>query len=307
MANVGGAAFSDYTGYQPVNFPDNLTDPNHWQPVRNPDGSVQKFLTPHGGRVVPFALKSSAQFRPGPQPQAESWLYQQRLSDTIRLKAELDDQAKMSAEFWEDGPGTETPPGHWNRLAQEISNRDKHSLDDDVKMFFALNAAEFDGSISVWEAKRVYDAIRPISAIRYFYAGQIITGFAGEGNGTTAIDGANWNTWVASAPHPEFPSGHSAFSNAAADILRRITGSDAFVKQVKFAAGSSRYDAGASPAKDTSLDWLTFSESAEDASFSRRPGDIHFEEADLRSRTIGRQVAQAVRDRYFALTGSAQQ
>ncbi len=60
----------------------------------------------------------------------------------------------MSAEYWDDFAGTDTPPGHWNRLAEEISQRDQHDLDQDVKMFFALNAAEHDTSVSVWEAKR---------------------------------------------------------------------------------------------------------------------------------------------------------
>ncbi len=307
LGDLGGAPYSDYTGYQAVNFPDNLTDPNHWQPIRNPDGTVQRYLSPHWGKVTPFALKSASQFRPGPPPLAGTWLYNKRLKDTIALQAGLDDRAKASAEYWEDGPGTETPPGHWNRLAQEISNRDKHTLDDDVKMFFALNAAQFDVSVAVWEAKRTYDAIRPASAIRYFYAGQNIMGFAGKGNGMAQIDGSAWNSWVASAPHPEFPSGHSAFSNASAEILRRFTDSDSFAKQVTFAAGSSRYDAGSSPAQETTLDWLTFSEIAEDASLSRRLGGIHFDEADIRSRIIGRQVAGVVWDKYQSLLGSAQQ
>ena len=76
-----------------------------------------------GGKVTPFALKSSDQFRPGPQPQAGTWLYQQRMRDVMRLNAELDDRGKMSAEYWDDAVGSETLPGHWNRLAEEISNR----------------------------------------------------------------------------------------------------------------------------------------------------------------------------------------
>ncbi len=185
--------------------------------------------------------------------------------------------------------------------------RDLHSLDNDVKMYFALNNALLDVSIAVWDAKRTYDAIRPASAIRSYYSGQTIQGFGGPGQGITSIDAAKWRSFIPTPPHPEYPSGHSAFSSACAEILKRFTGSDTFSKSVTFPAGSSRYDPGASPAGDTVIQWQTFSEVADDAGLSRRVGGIHNEEADFRSRTIGRQVAGTVWDRYTQLLkGSGQ-
>ena len=50
--------------YQPVNTPDTLVDPDHWQPLRPPNGTVQRFLTPHWRNVTPFALTSAAQSGP---------------------------------------------------------------------------------------------------------------------------------------------------------------------------------------------------------------------------------------------------
>jgi hypothetical protein len=267
---------------------------------------VLKFLSPQWGRVVPFALKSGDQFRPGPPPQAGSWLYDQRMRDVIRLNTELDDRAKVSAEFWNDPPGSVTPPGHWNEFAQDVSARDNHTLDDDVKMFFALNNAELDASIAIWDAKRFYDAIRPISAVRYWYAGTSLQGWAGAGKGITTIDGANWTPWIPTPAHPEYPSGHSGFSSAAAQILRSFTGSDTYNKTLTFAAGSSAIDPGASPAKDTVLSWATFSEVGDDAGYSRRAGGIHYDEADYRSRTIGRQVATAVWEKCQKLINGGQ-
>jgi hypothetical protein len=298
--------YSDYTGYTPVNFPESLVDVNHWQPLRAANGTVQKFLSPQWGLVAPFALKSGDQFRPGPQPQAGSWLYDQRMRDVIRLNTELDDRAKVSAEFWNDPPGSVTPPGHWNEFAQDISARDVHTLDADVKMFFVLNNAELDASIAIWDAKRFYDAIRPISAVRHWYAGMTLQGWAGAGNGITTIDGANWMSWIPTPAHPEYPSGHSGFSSAAAQILRSFTGSDAYNKTLTFAAGSSTIDPGASPTATTVLTWATFSEVADDAGYSRRAGGIHYDEADYRSRTIGRQVATLVWERYQQLINGGQ-
>src|SRR5262249_48500993 len=86
LVDLGGnGPETGYTGYQAVNFPPDLKDPNHWQPIRAADGTIQTFLSPHWGKVTPFALKSADQFRSGPQPKAGTWLYQQRMRDGIRL------------------------------------------------------------------------------------------------------------------------------------------------------------------------------------------------------------------------------
>jgi hypothetical protein len=304
LGDLGGTGpYADYTNYQAVNFPEDLVDPARWQPLRSETGAVQRFLSPHWGKVIPFALKSADQFRPGPPPNFGTFLFQQRLRDIIRISAELDDRGKMSAEYWDDFAGTDTPPGHWNRLAEEVSARDQNDLDKDVKMFFALNAALHDVSVSVWDAKRAYDYIRPVSAVRSAYKGQQVQGWAGKGKGITTIDGSEWQSWIATPPHPEFPSGHSAYSNAAAEVLKRFTGSDTFLKKVTFAAGSSRFDPGASPVKETTLEWQTFSEVAEDAAWSRRVGGIHYDEADFRSRVLGRGVAVQAWEKYVQLVG----
>ena len=88
------------------------------------------------------------------------------------------DYGRALAEFWADGPSSETPPGHWNVIANEVSDspemarrreqagpRDR--LEWDVKLYFALNGAVHDAAIAAWGAKRVYETARPISMIRY--------------------------------------------------------------------------------------------------------------------------------------------
>src|SRR5829696_4542718 len=68
LGDLHPGAYSDYTGYAPVNDPDHINDPNRWQPLRVPDGHggsvVQTYITPHWGLATPFALGSGAQFRP---------------------------------------------------------------------------------------------------------------------------------------------------------------------------------------------------------------------------------------------------
>ena len=92
-------------------------------------------------------------------------------------------------------------------------------------MFFALGNALLDASIAVWDAKRFYDSIRPISAVRYLFAGQTITAWGGPGLGTREILGEQFRPYLPTPPFAEYTSGHSAFSAAAARRLQRFTGS----------------------------------------------------------------------------------
>lgn len=90
----------------------------------------------------------------------------------------LGDFGRVVAEYWADGPDSETPPGHWNALANEVADHPLSNLqfegsgppldrlEWDVKMYFALNAALHDAATAAWTAKRLYDYIRPVSALR---------------------------------------------------------------------------------------------------------------------------------------------
>lgn len=89
------------------------------------------------------------------------------------------DLFRVLAEFWADGPSSETPPGHWNTLANYVSDHPMtvkriggvgdvvSDLEWDVKLYFALNGAVYDAAIACWDAKRAYDSSRPITLIRY--------------------------------------------------------------------------------------------------------------------------------------------
>ncbi len=89
------------------------------------------------------------------------------------------DFGRALAEYWADGPKSETPPGHWNTIANEVSDSpgferkiggrgpEVDRLEWDVKLYFALNGAVHDAAVAAWGAKRYYDSTRPISMIRY--------------------------------------------------------------------------------------------------------------------------------------------
>jgi hypothetical protein len=294
LGDLNPGAYSDYTGYQPVNDPDLVIDPNHWQPLRNQSGTTQVFLAPHWGRVTPFALHPAEEFRPDPPPQLPHGSYRREAIDLLHLSARLGDREKTVAAYWADGPATETPPGHWSLFAQWVSRRDGHTLDQDVKMFFALGNAVLDASVAVWECKRFYDLARPVTAIRYLYAGKPVRAWAGPFRGTQVIAGEQFQSYIATPPFAEYVSGHSTFSAAAAGILKAVTGSDAFGLSVTFPAGSSPVEPGQVPAEPLALSWPTFSAAADEAGLSRRYGGIHFESGDLQARVLGRKIGAAV-------------
>ena len=89
------------------------------------------------------------------------------------------DYGRVIAEYWADGPDSETPPGHWNTLAIEVGDELQRTgeltidgeavdrLEWDVKIGLALNGALHDTAIAVWGSKAHYDYARPISMIRY--------------------------------------------------------------------------------------------------------------------------------------------
>src|SRR5439155_22209393 len=183
--------------------------------------------------VVPFAMTSPSQFRSDDPPALYgSDEYAAQAQALLDISAGLDDEQKMIAEYWADGPKSELPPGHWDLLAQFVADRDHHGpldhgVDLDVKMFFALTGAIHDAAICAWDNKRAYDSVRPITALRYLYYGQQVRAWAGPYQGTQLIPGETWFPYQPSSfptpPFPEYCSGHSTFSAAGAEILRRAT------------------------------------------------------------------------------------
>ena len=330
-------------------------DPNHWQPLRVPNGTLttpeglpiydndgpstytdQKALTPQWGSVEPFALTSGGQFRPPAPPHlgdtspyvdgrghvtTGDQAYRDQVTEVLETSAGLTNREKAVAEYWADGPRTESPPGHWNQIAQDIALRDGHGIDEDAKLFFAVNAAVFDAGIATWEAKYVYDYVRPQSAIRNLYHDQEVEAWGGPDQGTQTILGQEWrpyqNVTFVTPPFPEFVSGHSTFSMAAAKTIAAFVGSDRFYDGKSY----GNYDLDTVPGTDllgryetdrlafevfdgnesVILQWDTLTEAAEEAGISRIYGGIHIQDGNLRALELGEKIAANAEPRWEAL------
>jgi hypothetical protein len=300
--------YADTSGYAPVNTWDQILSPDHWQPLcvpLPPPGATdcpaqQRFATSHWRSVTPFGLTSAAQFRPDHGPAVTvlkgkpSDAFRKEVDQQLRFSAGLTDTQKVVAEYWEDPPGSETPPGHWNLFARWVSHRDHHSLDEDAKVLFALNNALLDASITAWDAKRQWNSVRPITAVRWLEQGQLIQAWGGPYQGTKTIRGEDWLPYqranFVTPSFPEYLSGHSTFSAAGAALLKAAIGSDTFGMSVTIPAGSSRVEPGAVPAKPVTLSWKSFDEAADQAGISREYGGIHFNDGDFEARQAGELV-----------------
>jgi uncharacterized protein DUF6851/vanadium-dependent haloperoxidase-like protein len=307
-----GVPYSDTTGYQPVNTWDTVNDPWKWQPLCVPvvtsgtpcpsTSAVQQPYTPQWGKVTPFGLDPATHMpyeletMPGLRKNADGSYDTTDIDQALRDTSNLTDAQKVTAEYWADGPGTAFPPGHMVTFAEALSRMRSDTLDQDVKLFFALGNGQMDASIACWNVKYLpsNNTVRPITAIRERYKNQLINSWLGPGNGYGQVLGQNWipyqATNVVTPPFPEYVSGHSTFTAAGRTILALFFGTDNFNAQVTIPAGSSKIEPGITPRKTVVLTWKTLTDAADQAGMSRRWGGIHFQTGDMDGRTLGKVV-----------------
>jgi hypothetical protein len=253
----GSTNFVDYTPN---------TAPGDWQPT------APMFMpaeNPQWATLKPFAMTSDNQFRPGPPPALTSQEYATDVNLTLDLGAansttRTADETQI-AKFWKDGAGTYTPPGHWNAIAEQVAQQQGDSLAQDARLFAELNIAEGDAAIVAWDAKFTYNTWRPIS----------LAGGAGTAVNNQIETIANWRPLITTPPFPEYISGHSTFSGAAAAILTAVFG-DNF-----------RFSTTSLSLPGVSRAFTSFEQAANEAGISRIYGGIHFLFSDTAGLTAG--------------------
>ncbi len=314
MPGSNGKTYSDYTGYKPVNSADTLNKLEHWQPKYFSDGKGGRFapacLTPHWGKVHPLMLDSASEFRSSPPPAIGSAQLEKEVKEVVEMQAALTSQQKALVEFMRDGPRSVQQAGHWFVFAQDVSVRDNHTLDQDIQMYFAVEAAAMDAFIACWDTKMTYDFARPYTLVHHYFKDKIIKGWAGPEKGMTVLNGQDWRPYSPETflcpPFPSYISGHSTVSGACAEILKRFTGSDSFGIEVIRKPGELTEPDHAGSA--VTLKFPTFTETADMAGISRVLGGYHIQCENKEGLKLGRNVAAAVWKKYLYYTGqSAQQ
>ena len=241
--------------------------PAHWLPTST-IALQQLPLLPGWGKNRTFAMPNGAAC-PLPVPpeyseDKDSEFYKQAL-EVFDTKANLTPEQRAIARFWsDDAMLSTTPPGHWISIALRIFERDTVGLDKSVDVLARLGVAEADAFIGCWNAKFQYDLLRPITYIR------------------RTMD-PKWESTLNTPPFPEYPSGHSTQSAAAATVM-----TDAFGDNFPFEDATGQKD-GLKPRSFSSF-WAA----ANEAGISRLYGGIHYRAAIERGLEQGRCIGKFV-------------
>jgi hypothetical protein len=230
---------------RPIELPPG-TKPGEYRPTP-PEFTPAMFG--HWGTIKPFALRTSAQFRPAPPHRPGSAAARAELDEVRRLGGE-DSVARTTeqgeiARFW-----YEDSTKGWNRVARNVAASRGLSLLESARLLALVNLALADGFIGGFEAKYHYDHWRPASAIRDAGAAQ-------------------WLSYLWTPPVPDYPSTHTVLGAAAAAVLERYFETDL----VPFEMTS-----GAPYAGITRRFW-SFSEAARENGASRIFAGLHFRSA----------------------------
>lgn len=244
------------------------TPPNHRPPE-----------FPHWGQVKPFIIPDVKLFLAPPPPTLDSEAYAKDFKEVRTLGSKTSTtrtpEQTLIAKFWADFSYTTSPAGHWNDIAREISLQRNLPITKSAELFAALNCVMADTCIAIWHSKYHYNSWRPVTAIQR----------ADEDNNPATIADPSWEPLLVTPPHPEYVSGHSGVSGAAAAVLEQFFGSD----EIHFQVSSD-------DVKDARRSFTSFQACAEEVSRSRVYGGIHFSSACEEGLRLGRKVAsEAIR------------
>ena len=239
--------------------------PGVWVRLANAPASL-----PGWGKVTPFVLRSGSQFRPDAPPDLTSETYAKDYNEIKQIGVATGStrSAEQSniALFWRA-----SPTAIWNSvLVQAVQSRNM-DLSSQARLFALFYLAASDASVACWDAKYEYNFWRPQSAI---------TNGNADGNDQTTGDAA-WKPFIATPPHPEYPSGHSTNSSAMAKILTLEFGDTPGLPITVTQTGITRI-------------WTSFSEAVDEVIDARVYSGIHFRNSDEVGARMGRQVAQFV-------------
>jgi len=244
-------------------------------------------VEPNWMKVRPFVLDSASQFRPEPPYAYDTVKTSAFMRDAIEVYdtgRKLTDEQRNIAAFWDCNPyvmhvqghtmyATKkiTPGGHWMGIVGLVARQANADAMRSAEAYARTAMAIADGFISVWDEKYRSAVIRPES---------VINKYLDEG----------WEPLLQTPPFPEYTSGHSGISTAAAQVL-----TDQFGPNVTF-TDSTEAEFGLPVRSFTS-----FEQAAAEAAISRLYGGIHYrraiEQGVFQGRQVGRYVVARVRTR----------
>lgn len=190
--------------------------PTFWRSFQD-----QPPVRPWWGWARPVVLPGIEGFISPPPPAVGTSAFKSALNEVRELAGSIDDARLRTVHFWADGKGTATPPGHWNEILQDILGKATTSDMRTLKVLALLNIAMMDAGIACWRTKYTYWTPRP-----------------------RQVD-PRVRAHLTEPNFPAYTSGHSAFSNAAAEVIGAFLPSHADeVRELADEASLSRLYAG---------------------------------------------------------------
>ena len=225
---------------------------------------------PYWGQVRPFVLRSWSECAlDAPPPYATdtaSVLFKD--AELVRTaRSSLTPEQKAIALYWADNAGESgTPVGHWLSIAGQMVSERKLPAERAARLMVLTSMAQADAFIATWGYKYQYNLIRPRTYIR-------------------RVADSTWEPLIPTPPFPEYPSGHSTVSAAAATVIAATVGDGAFDDSTGLTIGNPvrRFE--------------SFGAAAREAGLSRVYGGIHFPYGTVGGRILGECVGTKVLER----------
>lgn len=226
-------------------------------------------LLPWWGRNRPFVLRQATDCpAPPPPPYSEQAgsAFHRDAEELLRISRNATQEQRQIALYWADDPQkTPTPAGHWAYIANDLLRERKASLAQAAETFALLNLAMSDAFVAAWDAKYRLSVLRPVTYVQL------------------VLDSSWVPALMDTPPFPEYPSGHSVQSSAAAGVLSSLFGaSTAFTD-------NTHNDRGWGPRR-----FASFGTAADEAARSRLYAGIHFQFGVNGGQVQGRCVADQV-------------
>ncbi|HCR49273.1 MAG TPA: phosphatidic acid phosphatase [Bacteroidetes bacterium] len=250
-------------------------NPSRWIPT---PPMYKEALEPHWEKIRPFAIDSAAQFKLLPFPtysKDKSSAFYKDLMEMYEIGKQLTDEQKAIALFWDDnafalqvhghamfGVKKVTPGGHSMNIAAITVRQKKLSVVQTTETFARVAIAIADGFITCWQGKYATNRVRPETVINREYD-------------------EKWVPFLQTPPFPEYPSGHSTISRAAAEVLTFLHGDNMAFQDTS----NVRYG-------NKARSFASFRAAANEASISRVYGGIHYRTGTTGGEDLGRQVGE---------------
>jgi hypothetical protein len=243
--------------------------PGEWRPT---PPAFLPGAAPQFAHMLPWALQSPSQFRPPGPPALTSDHYTADFNEiktmgSISSLLRTADQT-LFAQFWQ----SDTVTYFWNRVAVSLASQHNFTLSDNAYLLGMLNIALADAAIACWDGKYQYVFWRPITAVRLADT---------DGNPDTQAD-PNWTPLLITPNFPEYASGHSTTSGAAATVLAHFFG-----ENTPFSVDSTGLPG-------VVRSFASFSDALQEIKDARVFGGIHFRTACNDATVCGQQVAHYI-------------